>query len=131
MEKLPQKLEDPGCFSFSCVIGSSLVERALADLGTSINVMSDVLCKRLAEEIKEKGEDFFPQLEGGFDEIDARSVHREGKDQEYSDSHDSGGENRIAKDRIGQPTLKIKRPFSKPDDQHRKPDDWFLCKRGE
>ncbi|XP_073291028.1 uncharacterized protein [Primulina huaijiensis] len=37
--KLPQKLKDPGSFTILCVIGGSRVNRALCDLGTSINLM--------------------------------------------------------------------------------------------
>ncbi|KAI5661362.1 hypothetical protein M9H77_20685 [Catharanthus roseus] len=44
---LPQKLEDTGSFSFPCTIGSFTVDRALADLGASINVVSSSMCKRL------------------------------------------------------------------------------------
>ncbi|XP_075486207.1 uncharacterized protein LOC142525801 [Primulina tabacum] len=37
--KLPQKLKDPGSFTIPCVIGGSRVNRALCDLGASINLM--------------------------------------------------------------------------------------------
>ncbi|XP_075497903.1 uncharacterized protein LOC142535435 [Primulina tabacum] len=37
--KLPQKLKDPGSFTIPCVIGGSRVNRALYDLGASINLM--------------------------------------------------------------------------------------------
>ena len=37
--KLPQKLKDPGSFTISCTIRSSIFERALCDLGVSINLM--------------------------------------------------------------------------------------------
>ncbi|XP_075483765.1 uncharacterized protein LOC142523917 [Primulina tabacum] len=37
--KLPQKLKDPGSFTIPCVIGDSRVNRALCDLGASINLM--------------------------------------------------------------------------------------------
>ena len=38
--KLPQKLKDPGSFTIPCTIGNSIFERALCDLGASINLMS-------------------------------------------------------------------------------------------
>ena len=37
--KLPQKLKNPGSFTISCTIKSSIFERALCDLGASINLM--------------------------------------------------------------------------------------------
>ena len=37
--KLPQKLKDPDIFTIPCTIGSSIFERALCDLGASINLM--------------------------------------------------------------------------------------------
>ncbi|XP_073051355.1 uncharacterized protein [Primulina eburnea] len=37
--KLPQKLKDPRSFTIPCVIGDSRVNRALCDLGASINLM--------------------------------------------------------------------------------------------
>ncbi|XP_024031876.1 uncharacterized protein LOC112094637 [Morus notabilis] len=37
--KLPQKLKDPGSFTISCTIGDSHIEKALCDLGASINLM--------------------------------------------------------------------------------------------
>ncbi|XP_073309941.1 uncharacterized protein [Primulina huaijiensis] len=39
-KKLPQKLKDPGSFTIPCVIGGSRINRALCDLGASINLMS-------------------------------------------------------------------------------------------
>ncbi|XP_075504544.1 uncharacterized protein LOC142541982 [Primulina tabacum] len=38
--KLPQKLKDPESFIIPCVIGGSRINRALCDLGASINLMS-------------------------------------------------------------------------------------------
>ena len=38
--KLPSKLKDPGSFTIPCVIGNVVFERALCDLGASINLMS-------------------------------------------------------------------------------------------
>lgn len=39
-KKLPYKLKDPGSFTIPCVIGGSHVNRALCDLGASINLMT-------------------------------------------------------------------------------------------
>ena len=38
--KLPQKLKDPGSFTIPYTIGNSIFEKALCDLGASINLMS-------------------------------------------------------------------------------------------
>ena len=45
--KLPQKLKDPGNFTIPCKIGNSIFERALCDLGASINLMSLSIFRRL------------------------------------------------------------------------------------
>ena len=45
--KLPQKLKDPGSFTIPCKIGNSIFERALCDLGASINLMSLSIFRRL------------------------------------------------------------------------------------
>ena len=45
--KLPQKLEDPGSFTIPCTIGNAIFERALCDLGASINLMPLSIFKRL------------------------------------------------------------------------------------
>ena len=37
--KLPHKLKDPGSFTIPCKIGNSIFDRALYDLGASINLM--------------------------------------------------------------------------------------------
>jgi len=37
--KLPQKCKDPGMFTIPCVIGNHKLEKAMLDLGASINVM--------------------------------------------------------------------------------------------
>ncbi|XP_024022403.1 uncharacterized protein LOC112091896 [Morus notabilis] len=37
--QLPEKLKDPGCFTIPCTIGGSTFERALCDLGASINLI--------------------------------------------------------------------------------------------
>ena len=45
--KLPQKLRDPGSFTIPCTIGNAIFERALCDLGASINLMPLSIFKRL------------------------------------------------------------------------------------
>ena len=45
--KLPQKLKDPGSFTIPCIIGNALFERALCDLGASINLMPLSIFRRL------------------------------------------------------------------------------------
>ena len=37
---LPQKLKDPGSFIIPCIVGDLPFEKALCDLGASINLMS-------------------------------------------------------------------------------------------
>ncbi|CAL2280276.1 unnamed protein product [Prunus armeniaca] len=39
LKKLPPKLKDPGSFTISCIIGNLHIEKALIDLGASINLM--------------------------------------------------------------------------------------------
>ena len=46
-KKLPQKLKDPGSFTIPCTIGNAIFERALCDLGASINLMPLSIFKRL------------------------------------------------------------------------------------
>ena len=45
--KLPQKLKDPGSFTIPCTIGNAIFERALCDLGASINLIPLSIFKRL------------------------------------------------------------------------------------
>ncbi|KAK5836085.1 hypothetical protein PVK06_011834 [Gossypium arboreum] len=45
--KLPTKLKDPGSFTIPCLIGSLNVDKALADLGASINLMPYKIFKQL------------------------------------------------------------------------------------
>jgi len=45
--KLPPKCKDPGSFSIPCKIGNSKFESAMADLGASINVMSNLVFRTL------------------------------------------------------------------------------------
>ncbi|KAK5835643.1 hypothetical protein PVK06_011337 [Gossypium arboreum] len=45
--KLPTELKDPGSFTIPCLIGSLNVEKALADLGASINLMPYKMFKQL------------------------------------------------------------------------------------
>ena len=47
LNKLPRKLKNPGKFIILCLIGDFLVERALADLGASINLMLYSMFKKL------------------------------------------------------------------------------------
>ena len=45
--RLPKKLKDLRSFILSCLIGNLLVEKALVDLGASINLMPYKLFKKL------------------------------------------------------------------------------------
>src|SRR5262249_10257812 len=45
--KLPPKLKDPGCFTIPCTLGSLSINKALADLGASINIMPYSIFKKL------------------------------------------------------------------------------------
>ena len=45
--KLPPKLNDLGSFTIPCSIGNSIFEKALCDLGASINLMSLSIFKKL------------------------------------------------------------------------------------
>ncbi|XP_073152752.1 uncharacterized protein [Henckelia pumila] len=45
--KLPTKSQDPGSFSIPCHIGSLSFDNVLCDLGSSINLMSHALAKKL------------------------------------------------------------------------------------
>ncbi|KAI3816628.1 hypothetical protein L1987_16331 [Smallanthus sonchifolius] len=47
LNKLPEKLMDPGIFTIPCLFGSDTQCRALADLGASINLMSFSLYEKL------------------------------------------------------------------------------------
>ncbi|KAG8483013.1 hypothetical protein CXB51_021870 [Gossypium anomalum] len=47
VNKLPNKLKDPGSFTIPCLIGSLDVNNALADLGASTNVMRYKMFKQL------------------------------------------------------------------------------------
>ena len=47
LNKLPRKLKDPGSFIIPCLIGNLPVEKALVDLGASINLMLYSLFKKL------------------------------------------------------------------------------------
>ncbi|XP_016192354.1 uncharacterized protein LOC107633227 [Arachis ipaensis] len=50
---LPPKLEDPGSFFLPCTIGDISINKAMCDLGASINLMPSSLMKRLCiEEVK-------------------------------------------------------------------------------
>ena len=45
--KLPHKLKNPGSFTILCTIENSIFERALCDLGASINLMPLSIFRRL------------------------------------------------------------------------------------
>jgi len=47
LKKLPPKLKDPGSFTIPCTIGDSYFEKALCDLGASINLMPLSVFRRL------------------------------------------------------------------------------------
>jgi len=47
LRKLPPKLSDPGSFSVPCTIGNLQINRALCDLGASINLMPYSVYKKL------------------------------------------------------------------------------------
>ncbi|XP_057755889.1 uncharacterized protein LOC130975076 [Arachis stenosperma] len=46
-KKLPQKLKDPGSFQIPYIIGDITIEKALCDLGASINLMSLTMMRRM------------------------------------------------------------------------------------
>ncbi|XP_062105572.1 uncharacterized protein LOC133817167 [Humulus lupulus] len=46
-KKLPQKVKDPGSFTIPCTIGGSSFDKALCDLGASINLMPLSIFKKL------------------------------------------------------------------------------------
>ncbi|XP_015960553.1 uncharacterized protein LOC107484507 [Arachis duranensis] len=46
-KKLPQKLKDPGSFQISCIIGDITIEKALCDLGASINLIFLTMMRRM------------------------------------------------------------------------------------
>ncbi|XP_034197726.1 uncharacterized protein LOC117613201 [Prunus dulcis] len=45
--KLPPKLKDPGSFTIPCTIGTIYFEKALCDLGSSINLMPSSVAKHI------------------------------------------------------------------------------------
>ncbi|XP_057755988.1 uncharacterized protein LOC130975180 [Arachis stenosperma] len=50
---LPPKLKDPGSFFLPCTIGNMSIDKALCDLGSSINLMPLSMIRRLSiEEVK-------------------------------------------------------------------------------
>ncbi|XP_016166735.1 uncharacterized protein LOC107609330 [Arachis ipaensis] len=52
-EGLPPKLKDPGSFFLPCTIGNIIIDKALCDLGSSINLMPLSMMRRLfIEEVK-------------------------------------------------------------------------------
>ncbi|XP_016192596.1 uncharacterized protein LOC107633492 [Arachis ipaensis] len=52
-EGIPPKLKDPGSFFLPCTIGNIIIDKALCDLGSSINLMPMSMMRRLCiEEVK-------------------------------------------------------------------------------
>ncbi|XP_016173268.1 uncharacterized protein LOC107615747 [Arachis ipaensis] len=52
-EGIPPKLKDPGSFFLPCTIGNIIIDKALCDLGSSINLMPLSMMRRLSiEEVK-------------------------------------------------------------------------------
>ena len=47
LNKLPPKLKDPGSFTIPCIIGGCNFEKALCNLGASINLMSFFIFRKL------------------------------------------------------------------------------------
>ncbi|XP_076919802.1 uncharacterized protein LOC143580740, partial [Bidens hawaiensis] len=47
LNRVPEKLSDPGVFTIPCTFGSNMMSQALADLGASINIMSYSLFEKL------------------------------------------------------------------------------------
>ncbi|XP_076942535.1 uncharacterized protein LOC143612433 [Bidens hawaiensis] len=47
LNRVPEKLSDPGVFTIPCLFGSGVMSHALADLGASINLMSYSLYEKL------------------------------------------------------------------------------------
>ncbi|XP_016206544.1 uncharacterized protein LOC107646915 [Arachis ipaensis] len=46
-KKLPQNMKDHGSFRIPCIIGDISIEKALSDLGASINLISFAMMKRM------------------------------------------------------------------------------------
>ncbi|XP_058774549.1 uncharacterized protein LOC131648836 [Vicia villosa] len=44
---MPPKLKDPGSFSIPCVIGKTIIDKALCDLGASVSLMPLSICEKL------------------------------------------------------------------------------------
>jgi len=44
---VPEKLEDPGCFTLPCALGPMVFEKCLCDLGASVSVMPLSVAKKL------------------------------------------------------------------------------------
>ena len=47
LKKLPPKLKDLGCFTIPCTMGNSHFDKALCDLGASINLIPYFSFKKL------------------------------------------------------------------------------------
>ena len=48
-KSLPQKSRDPGSFTLPVIIGNLIVEKALLDLGASINLMPSSMLKKIGD----------------------------------------------------------------------------------
>ena len=46
---VPVKYKDPGCPTLSCTIGTTVIDKALLDLGTSVNLLPYSVYKQLGE----------------------------------------------------------------------------------
>jgi len=44
---MPPKFKDPNCPIISCVIGNHMIDKALLDLGASVNLLSYLVYKQL------------------------------------------------------------------------------------
>jgi len=49
-KSLPQKSRDPGSFTLPVIIGNLIVEKALLDLGASINLMPSSMLKKIGNQ---------------------------------------------------------------------------------
>ncbi|KAJ1700987.1 hypothetical protein LUZ63_000766 [Rhynchospora breviuscula] len=45
--KMPPKLEDPGRFALTCVIGNAIIKQALCDMGASVSLMPKTVFERI------------------------------------------------------------------------------------
>ena len=45
-------MKDPGSFTFPCTIGNTNFEKALCDLGSSINLIPLLICQKIGQDVK-------------------------------------------------------------------------------